>query len=715
MRSESRVAVERLHGTYMVPSDHPAPASVRARLDQIAVEHLGSLCGQLLGERLDGDDPCVWLVRRIDADVTVDLAAGAENRAARAWARDIASAIARAIDRGPDGTNVLRFESRTHYVAQFAFDLAEGQAWSKWYYRSFETMRSLPTHTALREVLVGEGERADEVLLLLAAKGRLERALGVLTKGDAARVYDACFAACPSGAGPERWLELLLTAWPETPLCASGGLFLASAHNALRLHVAVRAGSLGAPMDGGLRLVTEHLLGFAEITRRLPDPHRLVDLLVAGELGGAGALVGDAGVKEWLDSLAFVHRVAAGDAGQIRRVARVVAESPAAHRKALLHSAVGERRAPPAVLPQLANAQATGAPQAPLQGGLDGRAGTQTFSTSFGGIFLLLPAMIDLGVAHLVDSAEYEAPAGKDAAAALRLLLALKCLGRARAPEAVHDAAIHLAVGLDESPNLLELRGLGDGESGDADHAPVRGLIDALARRGPGSWAAGRHLAAELVAIEPLGQQLLLLRDLAEDAWLFVSTGGDEGADLACELERGLELVRESFGSIPELLLLERDLGRKVDAGSLAGTAECILATDGGVLEALPDEAQGALAGFRAGARRAGAELGYFTLCDLTPPLLDGIRFDVTWSLVARAVLKSFARRLLGFHRSSPEYLYQNFLAGPSIVTAARGAIEVLLPRCPLDVVLRMTGVDGTTYRVPWLGDAEVTLRLRGH
>src|SRR5207302_4468327 len=92
------------------------------------------------------------------------------------------------------------------------------------------------------------------------------------------------------------------------------------------------------------------------------------------------------------------------------------------------------------------------------------------------------------------------------------------------------------------------------------------------------------------------------------------------------------------------------------------------------------------------------------------PPL--ELRFDLAWALAARNVLKAFGARLLGFGSSSVPHLWENALAGLTLVRVRGDVVEVELPRVPLDVVLRLSGVDGRTYTVPWLPDLVTRLRV---
>jgi hypothetical protein len=97
-------------------------------------------------------------------------------------------------------------------------------------------------------------------------------------------------------------------------------------------------------------------------------------------------------------------------------------------------------------------------------------------------------------------------------------------------------------------------------------------------------------------------------------------------------------------------------------------------------------------------------DLGYFGLLDDDPP-------HPSWVLLARAAFGDLGRRLPGLERSSATYLAANIVMGKGQLDLGVEA-KVTLPRAPLDLVLRMTGIDGTTVR---LADGRtVCLRLPG-
>lgn len=81
------------------------------------------------------------------------------------------------------------------------------------------------------------------------------------------------------------------------------------------------------------------------------------------------------------------------------------------------------------------------------------------------------------------------------------------------------------------------------------------------------------------------------------------------------------------------------------------------------------------------------------------------------WALLARAAYADLGRRLTGLERSSAAWLWTNLLAGSGQLVPS-GDATLFMPSVPLDLVLRMTGLDGTRFT---LGDGRsVTIQLPG-
>jgi len=170
---ESRIG--HLHYRVRLARGARAPAG----LEEVARERVGEALGAALDAAF-GDDPAVYVLRSIRADVAVDVSARQPDRVvAERWAERLASAIARAVaEEGDDG--VARFEDEAEFVARFAGDLVDGVAWERWFYGAFAELRPLGRAAALRAVLLEHRDDLSEILAWLVRHGSLERVLAAL-------------------------------------------------------------------------------------------------------------------------------------------------------------------------------------------------------------------------------------------------------------------------------------------------------------------------------------------------------------------------------------------------------------------------------------------------------------------------------------------------------------------------------------------------------
>jgi hypothetical protein len=86
---------------------------------------------------------------------------------------------------------------------------------------------------------------------------------------------------------------------------------------------------------------------------------------------------------------------------------------------------------------------------------------------------------------------------------------------------------------------------------------------------------------------------------------------------------------------------------------------------------------------------------------------------DLAVTVLARAGLRLFARRLLGFGRASAAHLAGNAFGTSGVVSAYPGVVEVVLEPGPLQVVLDLAGLDRLACPLPWLA-ARLLLRTAG-
>ena len=106
----------------------------------------------------------------------------------------------------------------------------------------------------------------------------------------------------------------------------------------------------------------------------------------------------------------------------------------------------------------------------------------------------------------------------------------------------------------------------------------------------------------------------------------------------------------------------------------------------------------------------------------LGPHLPDGLSQDQrdaigaatgaeSWALL---VLARFALSLPGFGASSAGYMRRQFLHIGGVLHWMPGSVEITLDPIPLGIVLSMAGATGWQGTVPWLGNRDLTIRIRG-
>ncbi len=672
---ESQLVIGRLTSVYLVSQGHPAPDRLRSQLDQTMRTRLPDACARWLASALDPADPSVWLIRRLELDLALDAGGLDDETIARAWSRGIATAVVRAIERGPDGQSVLYFPDRTAYLAYFLGELVDGRAWGRWYLAEFEPLRSLPPGTVAAQALSREASWAEPALIRLAEQGKLDQLLALMTGRDAALVLDACAATGSPGAPVqvERLVaDALLTLWVE--LVPGLGLEDRSAEGiALRLYVEARR-RFPELSPGSLRLSVERLISLANLVQEARLSLTELAELAVSDIDAARTRTREAGASAGIEGLGYFARVAGGDTSW-------------------LAGALGAIRA-----------------GAPRPAGGAHRASGEIISTPIAGLFLLLPSLVELRVHESMSAARYEAPGGLDTPEALRFLVLLKLCGRERSPAARYDPALLAAAGLERPPAADDLAAFTAQAGATEAHRCLAALAGSIARSGVLDL---RCLHVEMVDADE--NRAFLLHETERGDWVYAapdrwSEAGD--AAFGATLAQGLNLVAEATGVTPECLLVDPATEAAIDATAPALRGlRLIRASDVPGTRDVPGSWPD-LAGYLSRARPSEPEIAYFSLGGQQPPLVTNAAFDLAWSAAARAVFRAFARTLLGFRDNSTPYLWENFLGGIGQVQVGRDSIDVRLPLSPLRMMLRLAGHGNMTYTVPWLGDVEIRVRL---
>jgi hypothetical protein len=549
------VTIEHWRNVYSVPPDHPLPEELCSRLDRMVEREVAEACQRWLAPLLDQPDDSYWLIKEVQIDLSVDIERVVAQQAGTVWGEQLGMEIQRVLEGGARGDCVIRFDDSTAYIAQWARDMAAGCAWEKWYYADFHSLRSLPQSAAIAEGIIREPDQAKRIVHLLHEQRALNAVLDSLTSADAKRFYEAAIwgSSLPFQAGdPGRWTARLLALWNGITLSGDGNLW----RDALRLYATAFAEwpDHCESDASGLRVAISGVLQLRRALAHIHSPQMTAHFLQAAAAERrdvAEEILAACGASAEFSVIDFVRCASSGDPEWAGFAAEVIG-----------------------------SAQTNGN-------------SNEAFVSELGGIFLLGSAWRNLHIAEAVRIASKSCEEPERAEASLRLLLAARCMGRARASLAAGDAAVTLFAGADSKMPLHEL--------------------------------------AETLTMADAGAALRLVEDR----------------------------ILESGGSPDDPWVEEH--------------------------------------------------IDYFGVANIFPELQVDTDRDSSWSRIAAAVLRNFARRLPRFAHSSPEYLFHNFLAGTCFVRSATGRIEVRLPQSPLAVVLHIAGAYGT-LSLPWKEGVEICL-----
>jgi hypothetical protein len=676
--SEARITVGRWRAAYFVPPDCPAPQELQERLDRVVAERLAEDCASCLEPHIDIADPAVWRIRRLAVNLCLAPEASDPQDVSRSWGGRIAADIHSIVAYAEPSDSVLRFPDGLTFVARFVFDLARNCAWESWYYEEFADLSILSPAQVVAAALLRHRVSPSALILELASRDRLEMVLSALGDTGARAIYELCFGQEPANAhhveGLDKWTGSVLELWNESPLRA-----LSQEENrfrdALRLYSRTLARYPDAEGNVQLKLAIDGLLELRRVLYAIRIASHIdciVRNLASGDIQNAAALARTAGDQNPNVILAFFAERMRGDADWGAQAAAVILGD--AHRQSYLTS----------------------------KSISDG----ESFLSSFGGIFLLTASFQALCLADLTASAAGPSQSSEINAAILCHLAALKCLGQGRLIDASDDPALRLFSGFDGQSfrQVIEDMETSQLNLAAAQKLLLQSLVD------PDS-VHQLCLYGDLVS-PPSGSAMFVLRELVRDEWLDAVPLSSAVSEVGAIVSASLRHVLAVRGAPHNSLFLSKSLASRMDLSHLTDFVEHTALTDSS------DAALARLAS-RLGLTRdqlmirldsSEKQYSYFSFANAWPEFEAASSLDCAFSLVARAALRNFARRLPGFGFSSPEHLYQNFLAGLTEIRWIDGRLEVRLPPSPLSVILRMTGLQEQKFAPTWLKGAEVWL-----
>jgi hypothetical protein len=676
--SDSLVTVGRWSGTYLVPANYSAPQDLQRRADKLVADRLAADCSICLQQSLDVTDPAVWRIRDLTVNLALEGAVSDPQGVARSWGRRLAAEIYSVVESGEESDSILRFPNKAAFLAQFIFDLAAGHAWEKWYYEEFEDLRVLSARQAICAIFLRGEQPPVELILKLVDAGRLETVLLALNDADARLIFDLCFdsaEAAPRDDGLEKWTGIVLELWNAAPLHAASRDELRF-RDALRLFGRTLSRFPAAQGDIRLKSVLDGLLDLRRVFSAVRSAHLLDSIirnLASGDLQSAIALASGAGSSDPIAALTFfAERMQGDEHWGAQAVAVILGES---HQERFLTSAT-------------------------ISEG-------ESLLSFFGGIFLLGPSFDALRLDEFSHAAAESSQSPGKTAALLRHLAAVKCFGRIHVSDSADDPALRLFSGFEGHffRQELELLGVRRLNPAGARNVLLQALMDCDESREP-------CLFAELVSVPP-GDLVFLLRDLAHDEWLDLLPAPAAVADVAGLVEASLLRLSNIWKLDSPTLFLSESLSSMMDSSPLKQVADRIA-----VPRRCDDSTEEQLAGqlgitreqltFRLTAPQR--HYPYFCLSQYWPDFVLDPALDCTFSLISRAALRHFARKLLGFEGSSPDHLHLNFLSGLSEVRCIDQRLEVRLPASPLSLILRMAGLQQQKYAPAWIKGSEVWL-----
>jgi hypothetical protein len=619
------LTIDRCACQYNIPAGIESVSAARDRLTRIAQQDVPEICGAIVTS-LPGDDEAVYRIRHLHLELWMDLQGTSEAEIAQRWGGMLAKAVMQAMQEG-SSQQVRRFDSPQGFVTAFLKDLIDGRAWSCWYYEEFRLLQRLAVGAIAVQLLTARPTWLAPVLQELSTTGHTPRLLERWSQDEIEQLWAALgFSPQPMAVPPSQSVVSLLRdlaiLWKEVPRSRKPAS-AARARDRLRIWLAFTEAHPDLVQNPEVASVIHALVDLAALLQTVPD---LAPLLLM-ESGLYPAILRQIATGPVGDALGWLVPLASTNEGRgyLTHLAQMISQ-------------MGNSQSPQ---PEPSSSSAReSAKTSPLS--------LMAQSSPVGSVFLLLPALVESGFWE-----RWQEELGETLARRYLFIVALKALGRERAPMLLGDRVLATFAGLSEPP-------VADARSPlEADPIELGQTLSPL-----GSWAIALPEIASRWYSEcdrslTLGTtpHFHVLRDATADCWL-------------------------AAWPIPD-----------TDSPSAPDTYWSELAIDpAAVRYDLTQPEQEALMA-EVLHLQLGQRLGYPWL---TPTL------DAALSAVASLMLRRTAARLPRFHRSSPAYLARQFLAQPAALQPGTETLTIRLSGGPLSMVLKMASLP-ETLAVPWL------------
>lgn len=319
-------------------------------------------------------------------------------------------------------------------------------------------------------------------------------------------------------------------------------------------------------------------------------------------------------------------------------------------------------------------------------------------ATQCAGLFLLLRAIMDLGLPRLAERAQYPASELSLPFPAVMLAFGLCCAGSSGIQHGRVDAGLSLLAGLDMPPEIEVLREAWRSASLQ-DHLRFQPLLlQALVSR---RVAGGSIMHVFKLPLADSGSALIVADEQMRSA--IMGQRFTAGLNTAAAVASWIENWKTCFGETPKALVVDECLAEELDWQSFGLDVSA-------AAEPPFENTQNETANTHYEIRQDLVK----SLSSLYHGLLHNPEAEFSMALVAIAVLRTWARWLRQFAGSSVPYLLDSFIRRPGQINFNNGALIARMESRPLDIVLEMAGYTAELENVAWLKHRRIQFNMKG-
>lgn len=433
--TSNSIQIHHFHGQYKVSRAEVNPLAIQHRLDRIASELLTRAWEDWLASA-DEQDETLYFIEQMEVNLALELSQNDDREIAKAWVRALHQGIQRTLSQ--HSSRITTFQNQSDFVASFLEELLRGKAWEKWYYQEFNLLRSLPFGQIARQVLTADGDVGRDALIEITRRGDLALLLGNLTDGEVEEIVFQCLLpSSPRVILPNTypvWVQSLRFILEASRFRPADSI----ARNLARLYLILLRQRPELGPDVNLARFIHDLLELSRMLRGLADLQRFLALVESDEAPAIFAQLGSGNEQQWETLLRQIGlapeqqwaiAVKQLDRGILQQLATLLREV----RSSEVTDLIGDL------------------------GVTDSRLVTSRLFSPYGGLFLLIPSIMELGLYDYLQRCPYPEPQNCPKAGLLLLIVALQCLGRENAEPGIRDRALALFAGLSAPLELSPL------------------------------------------------------------------------------------------------------------------------------------------------------------------------------------------------------------------------------------------------------------------